>query len=115
MITSARSGDLTQDGAGVSEQEVSDWAMRNLPPQLEKLREDLMGRQPPDPMLPRLAALVNERKVVSAEAAARELSISTEEVSACARRHSMRFGLLAGPPLVLFQAVEGSQPENPDA
>jgi hypothetical protein len=115
MITSARSGDLTQNGAGVSEGEVSDWAMRNLPPQLEKLREDLMGRQPPDPMLPRLAALVNERKVVSAEAAARELSISTEEVSACARRHSMRFGLLAGPPLVLFQAVEGSQPENPDA
>jgi hypothetical protein len=108
MITSARSGDLTQDGQGIGEQEVTLWSLSNLPPQLEKLRDDLIGREPPDPAQAKLAALLAERKVLEAEVAARELSMTMEEVSACARRHPMRFGLLAGPPMVLFQAIEGS-------
>jgi hypothetical protein len=108
MITSARSGDLTQDGEEISEQAVTQWALSNLPPQLEKLRDDLIGREPPDPAQAKLAALLAERKVLEAEVAARELSMTMEEVSACARRHPMRFGLLAGPPMVLFQAIEGS-------
>jgi hypothetical protein len=111
MITSARSGDLTQDGYGISEQEVTQWALSNLPPQLERLRDDLIGREPTDPALAKLAALLAERKVLAAEVAAKELSMTMEEVSACARRNPMRFGLLAGPPMVLFQAVEGSKPE----
>ena len=111
MITAARSGDLTQDGQEISEQEVTQWSLSNLSPQLEKLRDDLMGREPSDPSLAKLAALLAERKVLEAKVAARELSMTLEEVSACARRHSMRFGLLAGPPVVLFQAVEGSPPE----
>jgi hypothetical protein len=114
MITAARSGDLTQDGQGIGEQEVTQWALANLPPQLEKLRDELIDRDTPesaDPPLAKLAALLAERKVLQAEVAARELSMTMEEVSACALRHPMRFGLLAGPPMVLFQAVEGSKPE----
>jgi hypothetical protein len=111
MITAARSGDLTQDGQGIGEQEVTQWSLANLPPQLENFRADLIGREPPDPALAKLAALLAERKVVAAEIAARELSMTMEEVSACARRHPMRFGLLAGPPMVLFQTIEGSPPE----
>jgi hypothetical protein len=111
MITSARSGDFTQDGQPIGEQEVTQWALSNLPPQLERLRDDLIGREPPDPALAKLAALLAERKVLAAEVAAKELSMTMEEVSACARRHPMQFGLLAGPPMVLFQAIEGSTPE----
>ena len=114
MITAARAGDLIQDGQGIGEQEVTQWSLSNLPPQLEKLRDDLMGREPSDPALAKLAALLAERKVLEAEVAARELSMTMEEVSACARRNPMRFGLLAGPPMVLFQAIEGS-PETSHA
>jgi len=115
MITAARSGDLTQDGEEIGEAEVTQWALANLPPQVENLRADLVGADPPDPALAKLAALIGERKVVAAEAAARELSMTMEEVSACARRNPMRFGLLAGPPMVLFQAIEGSAPETSHA
>jgi hypothetical protein len=59
-----------------------------------------------------LSELVSGRKVIEIEAATRELSLQAEEVIACARRHPMHFGLLEGPPLVLFEAVEGPQP-NP--
>jgi hypothetical protein len=114
MITAARSGDLTQDGHGIGEQEVTQWALANLPPQLEKLRDELIGRETAessDFALAKLAALLADRKVLEVEVAARELSMTMEEVSACALRHPMRFGLLAGPPMVLFQAVEGSKPE----
>jgi hypothetical protein len=114
MIAAARSGDLNQDGQGIGEAEMTQWALSNLPPQLEKLRDDLMGREPADPALPKLAALLADRKVLQAEIAARELSMTMEEVSACARRHPMRFGLLAGPPMVLFQAIERS-PETSHA
>jgi hypothetical protein len=112
MIASARSGDLRQDGKTFSESEVTDWALSNLPPQLEQLRDALAAVRPDagiiDPTLSKLAALLKDRKVIEADTAARELSVSLEEVSACASRHPMRFGVLAGPPMVLFQAIEGA-------
>jgi hypothetical protein len=118
MIASARSGDLTRDGEGIAEREVTQWALDNMPRQLEQLRDDLLGKEtsrPYDPVLPRLAALVGERKVVEARIAANELDLTLEDVSACASRNPMQFGVLAGPPLVLFEAVEGSGPEGPRA
>jgi hypothetical protein len=118
MIAFARSGDFNQDGDGVNESEVTKWALDNMPPQLEQLRDELMGgakTENGDPVLPKLAALLRERKVIEAGIAARELELTPEEISACARRNPMQFGVLAGPPLVLFQAIEGpgSQPEGP--
>ena len=120
MIAMARSGDLRQDGQGIGEAEVMQWSLANLPPQLEQLLDDLTGRSgaeptDDDPTLEKLAALLAERKVMEAEAAAIELKLNPEEVSACARRHPMRFGLLAGPPLVLFQAIEGPARETSHA
>ncbi len=112
MIASARSGDLTQDGEGIGEREVNQWLLENMPPQLDQLREELVGRESdPDPVLPKLAALLSQRKVIEGNAAASELSSNLEEISACARRNPMRFGLLAGPPVVLFEAIEGPAPE----
>ena len=107
MTASASAGDLVQDGEAISQEEVTSWALANLPPQLEKLRDDLAGRPRADATLSRLSALVSQHKIIEAETAARELSLTTEEVSACARRNPLEFGLLEGPPLVFFQAVEG--------
>lgn len=109
MIASARSGDLTQDGDGIAEPEVTRWLLDNMPPELEKLRDELTGRPTVGlSALPELAALVSNHKVIEAGAAAKELGLTMEEVSACALGNPMRFGVLAGPPLVLFHAVEGS-------
>jgi hypothetical protein len=118
MIASARSGDLRQDGQMMSEPEVTEWALSNLPAQLEQLRDAFAGRTAEatvDATLSKLAALLRDRKVMAASAAAHELSIPLEEVSACASRHPMRFGVLAGPPMVLFQAIEGYATEASDA
>ena len=111
MTAAASAGDLVQDGDVISQEEVTKWALANLPPQVEKLRDELAGKPSGDASgdasFSKLSALVTERKIVEAEAAARELSLSTEEVSACARRHPLEFGVLEGPPLVFFQAVDG--------
>ena len=112
MSAAASAGDLAQDGEPIHPEEVTEWALANLPPQVEKLRDDLAGKQAQagqaaDATRGKLSALVSERKVIEAEAAAHELSLPTEEVSACARDHPMEFGVLEGPPLVLFEAVEG--------
>jgi hypothetical protein len=108
LTTSARSGELTLDGRQITEPETTEWALANLAPQVEQLRGELVQKVDEDPVLAPLSALVAEKKVIDADVAARELSFRAEEVAACARRHPMHFGLLEGPPLVLFQAVEGS-------
>jgi hypothetical protein len=108
LTTSARSGELTLGRRQITEPETTEWALANLAPQVEQLRVELVQKADEDLMLPALSALVAEKKVIDADMAARELSLRAEEVAACARRHPMHFGLLEGPPLVLFQAVEGS-------
>jgi hypothetical protein len=116
MIASANSGDLAHEGDTVSERQVTAWAFANLPPQLEKLRSELLDRhEPEDATLPKLSAVVGQRKIIDVEVAASELQLPPEEVSACARRHPMQFGVLEGPPMVLFEALEGLPPETPRA
>lgn len=109
LTSAARSGELNLDGELVNEADATQWALNNLPPQLEALRDELMVKGPEDAHKSRLLGIVGRDKIIEAAAAARELSLSTEEVASCARRHPMHFGLLEGPPLVLFQVVEASQ------
>jgi hypothetical protein len=108
LVATARSGELFNGDDQVSEQAVADWALANLPPQVEELRDALTGSQPEreDPILSRLSGLIRERKIMAAASAATELDLALEEVSECARRYPMRFGLLDGPPLVIFEAAE---------
>jgi hypothetical protein len=109
LIATARSGELFNGDEQVSEQAVTEWALANLPPQVEELRDALTGSRPEkeDPILSRLSVLIRERKIIAADSAAAELNLATEEVSECARHYPMRFGLLDGPPLVIFEAAEG--------
>jgi hypothetical protein len=115
LTTSALSGELTFNGRQIAGQEATEWVLANLPPQVEQLKADLLQNPGTDRVLPVLSALVAGRKVIEAGAAARELSLQAEEVTACARRHPMHFGLLEGPPLVLFEAVEGPPAQTPNA
>ena len=112
LTTTARAGDLSHAGETVSEQEVTNWILANLPRQVETLWEELAEAPSRDDGLKgRLLGFVSERKIVEAAVAAEELSISMEEVAACASRYPMHFGVLEGPPLLLFEAVEGSDEE----
>lgn len=111
LTARAKAGDLSLEGEPVGEEEASEWLAGNLPPALERLREELEGKQEAaagDANRYRLAELLRARKLLEAREAARELQMSEEEVAACARRHPMQFGLLEGPPVVLFEAVEGT-------
>lgn len=120
LTTAARAGELNLDGETISEKEATLWALANLPAQVEALADELTlstsGPRPPeDPIKSPLLQLLTRRKIMQGSAAAQELSLSIEEVSACARRHPLHFGILEGPPLVLFQVLEGSEPKGPDA
>jgi hypothetical protein len=111
LIATAVSGELNLQGNQIAERRATEWLLANLSPQVEQLREELIERKPPPPddsILIPLLELVARRRVVEADAAGAELSSRPEEVTACARRHPMHFGLLEGPPVVLFKAVEGS-------
>lgn len=112
MTAAASAGDLAQDGEAIGEAEVTAWALANLAPQIEKLRNDLAGISLDDASLSKLSALLSEHKIIEAEAAARELGMQIEEVGACARNHPLEIGVLEGPPLVLFEAVEGQPAET---
>jgi hypothetical protein len=109
LTANARAGELTLNGKNLPENEVTKWALENLPPQLESLRDELVAQTVEDPVKGKLLALLNQHKLMKAEAAGRELSLSVEEVASCVRRHPMHFGLLEGPPVVLFEAVEGPE------
>jgi len=105
-IRNLRSDELFFGDKMVGDQAVTDWALDKLPLQVKELRNALAEDRPPDPILPPLLALVKERKIVAADSAAGELGLTREEVRDCARRHPMRFGLLDGPPVVVFEATE---------
>ena len=115
LTTSARDGGLTLDGERVDETQAGKWILDNLEPALDQLRDELLIKPPEDPVKPKLQALLSRRKVLVAATAARELSLSDVEVASCARRYPMHFGLLEGPPVVLFEAVEGSAAEAANA
>jgi hypothetical protein len=120
LTATARAGELSLDGETIDEADATKWALANLQPQLERLRDELNAEPvvDPDPVdgtRTRLLELLNRNRLMEADAAGRELSLSTEEVASCARRYPMHFGILEGPPLVLFEAVEGSAPETAHA
>jgi hypothetical protein len=108
LITAVRAGELNRNGATVSEDAAATWILQNLAPELEALRDDIVGATPEDPLKTKLLNLLNRHKLMDADAAAKELSSSSEEIASCARRNPMHFGLLEGPPVVLFEPVEGS-------
>jgi len=108
LLSDSESGDLAQRGEPVTPSDVERWIAGHVPAALEQLVSDL-GGTPPDPIAPRLAALLAERKMVTLEDAARSLELATGEVEECARRDPRQFGILGGATPALFQPVTVSE------
>lgn len=114
LLSDARAGDLANDGAPVSAPAVRDW----LAGQLEALRlrsfltEVLSGGATPVLGLENeVADALRDRPILAIDALAATLSRTPEELSATISAHPSRFGLLHGPPAVVFEFVLADEVE----
>jgi hypothetical protein len=106
LLADAESGDLSFNGETVGRKNVEEWLTGHLPAPVADLIDRLKGAPPkPDSILPALAALLGEKKIVSMEEAARELGVGLREVADCANQNPQRFVLIGGDRAVLFQPV----------
>ncbi len=108
LLADAESGDLSHQGRRVPPGSVEEWLRSNMPEPLRELVDEIHAKPiGEDATLPEaLTACLRERKVLSAQEAARETDYSLEEVIRCARQNPMQFGLLEGPPPVLYEMVQ---------
>lgn len=108
LLSDARAGDLALRGEALSEATVAAWLTRNLDDALLDLREALEaggGDTAEQRRLRALDELMLRRFVMRLDAVAAELGDEGAEVLAAARRLADRYGVLEGPPVVLFVRV----------
>ncbi len=108
LLSAAKAGDLAQSGETIDEERVRDWLVRNLSPDLDQLLAEVLpgGEQEPDGgLLDDLVAFIHRGRVAPLEDAAQELGSETATVETCLQRHPDAFGVLAGPPKVIFEWV----------
>ncbi|MCO6455250.1 MAG: ATP-binding protein [Pirellulaceae bacterium] len=109
LLADARSGDLTHDGQTLAEATVRDWLVANLPSSLKELLDELIpadATSGPDPLYDGLLEVVQQRHLVRASEVAEQLDCDLEQIARCLERNRDRFGVLAGPPLVIFERIE---------
>jgi hypothetical protein len=109
VLSDARSGDLAHEGLPLAVGTVETWLRDALDPRLSEFLNTLFTgdgeERAEEQKLDRvqdLAALLERRCVLSLAEAAAELGHPAVELETLARAHPTRFGLLEGPPLVLF-------------
>ncbi|MFN9741653.1 MAG: ATP-binding protein [Acidobacteriota bacterium] len=122
LLSEAKAGDLANGVESISEQEVQQWLLANLTTRLRPLHELLemvlptpwpLAAQPPAPqggaaeaefnLCEDMSELLAFHHLLSVEYLSMRLDREPETIEQCARRHPERFGLLTGPPAVLFQ------------
>ena len=114
LLSDAQAGDLAHAGEGVAPRTVEEWLRSHLPNDLREFVEQLSGEPSPTGPprandwldLEELAALLAERPLLALDEAAGLLKRPAATVAATAQRHPDRFGLLTGPPLLLFRVTE---------
>lgn len=109
VLSDARSGDLAHEGLPMSVGTVETWLREALDPRLREFLDSLFTGDSEEPVAEQkldrvqdLAALLERRCVLSLADAAAELGHPAPELEGLARANPTRFGLLEGPPLVLF-------------
>lgn len=114
LVSDARAGDLNARGETIAESVVVAWLATALEPELSDLIEDVAGQgstrastaQSAEPELVRdLADLMSTRHLAALAEVARDLHRSDGDVLKAALSDSRRFGILQGPPIVLFAHV----------
>lgn len=116
LLSDAKAGDLANGGEALTPATVQEWLGVNLDTRLRPLRDLLDALLPETAATPSQVAdeadfnlcediseLLHLHYVVSVADAACRLDRDEVTVEACARRYPERFGLLNGPPALLFQ------------
>ncbi len=113
LLSDAKSGDLARDGETVSPQTVEEWLKSQLPDELREFAQQLTGVSPTSAEPPahdwldleELAALLVEQPVLPLDKASELLKRPAATIVATIQRHPDRFGLLAGPPAIMFRVT----------
>lgn len=113
LLSDAKAGDLANGGEALLPATVQDWLRDSLDAKLRPLRDllDVLLPEVPattadDPdfnLCEDISELLHNHFVVSVADAACKLDRAENIIEACARRNPERFGVLNGPPPVLFQ------------
>jgi len=108
LLSDAKSGELDNRGDTIELKTVQDWLTQNLAVELKDILNELLPGEvapPPEEFYEEIAELLGRQHVVSVAHVAALLNKESDEVEACAQRHSERIGVLGEPPLVLFRLV----------
>ena len=115
LLGDAQAGDLANGGETVEPQTVQDWLAKHLPQSLKDLLEDLLEEGPVAKgdgsdlqLIEDITEMLQQKYVVFAADIASALHRSADEVETAARRLPDRFGILTGPPAVLFYVPAGN-------
>lgn len=122
LLSDSKAGDLSNGGESITPATLQEWLARNLDSRLSPLRELL------DSILPQsglsnesdfdlcedISELLFNHHLVSVADVACKLDREDDVIEACARRHPERFGLLNGPPPVLFQLTIQAGEASPE-
>ncbi len=111
LLSDAKAGDLSNQGATVTPETVQEWLARNMPAVLQDFLEEIVaypgigGRIEGIDFFDRLQELLIEHPVISIQEAAVKLETGAPEIELNARANCKRVGVLDGPPVVLFRLV----------
>lgn len=131
LLSEAKAGDLANCGESISETRVCEWVAANLATRLTPLRDllDLMiptvaSVEPParltDPELKfslceDISELLSLHHILSVEYLSARLDRDQAAIEECIRCNPERFGLLTGPPTVVFQPAPNQSPQQAEA
>ncbi|MGH8576272.1 MAG: AAA family ATPase [Gammaproteobacteria bacterium] len=107
LLSDAKAGDLAKRGEVITAAEAERWFATHLPEPLHDLVQALFPTRRQgsrDALYDDLLEFLQDHRVVPLCEAAEQLSRSEAEIQACVSRYSDRFGLLQGPPAVIFEA-----------
>lgn len=120
LLADAKSGDLANQGHGISENRVVDW-LRKLATDLamEPIAEfvDALIGQPADPIdsvAEDLAELLARKRIMELETASAHLDVPAARVAEVARKLTARFLLLEGPPEIVVDVAGVVAESTPD-
>ena len=111
LLSDAKAGDLSNQGATVTPETVQEWLARKMPAVLQDLLEEIVaypgigGPIKGIDLFDRLQELLIEQPVIGLQDAATKLEAGAQDIEQNARANCESVGVLDGPPVVLFRLV----------
>jgi hypothetical protein len=113
LWSDAKAGDLAKRGEVVPVETVERWYIGHLPEPVARLIDEINprgGRSPHDALYDELLELVQRARVIPLSEAAQTLRREGPELEACLARYRNQFGVLQGPPVVIYERAAGAAP-----